>query len=65
MNKTERESFNQLTVSELELKAATLRHELCKIRLSSATEHVKDHTQFKKLRRDIARVLTRLRTLNG
>ena len=65
MNKSEKEIFNTLDVKELESKRDSLRHELCNLRLSSATEHVKDHTKFKKLRSDIARVLTKLRALNG
>jgi ribosomal protein L29 len=38
------------------------RKQLFTLRLSSSTEHVKDNSQFKKLRRDIARAETCLRT---
>lgn len=49
-----------LSTKELVEKVDALRRELFSLRLHSATEPVKDKTQFKKLRKNIARGLTYL-----
>lgn len=59
MNKTKLE-LKELSVDELVERVDALRRELFSLRLHAATEAVKDKTQFKKLRRDIARGLTYL-----
>ncbi|HRN77688.1 MAG TPA: 50S ribosomal protein L29 [Candidatus Dependentiae bacterium] len=53
--------LNQLNVGDLKIKLDQLRRELFTLRLNSSTAHVKDYSQFIKLRRTIARVLTQLR----
>ncbi len=53
-----KQGLKQLSMQDLHKKLETLRHELLNMRLNSATAHVKDYSQFKKLRRDIARVIT-------
>ena len=55
-----REDLKDLSVEELEIKAETLRKELFSLRLNSSTTHLKDYSQFKKLRSGVARVLTYL-----
>ena len=46
---------------ELIVKLDALRRELFTVRLNTTTAHVKDYSQFKKARKNIARVLTSLR----
>ena len=56
----EREDLKNLSVDELQEKVNTLRRELFSLRLNASTAHVKDYSQFGKLRRTIARALTYL-----
>ena len=56
----EKESLKSMSAKELEGKVDSLRKELFTIRLNSATTHIKDYSQFKKLSRSIARALTYL-----
>lgn len=57
-------SISQLSVEELIIKHEQLRRTLFGLRLNRLTAHVKDYSQFNKLRKDIARVLTRLNAIN-
>lgn len=52
-----------LNVSEQELRVMLegVRHKLFTLKLDAQSAHVKDYSQFKKLRRTCARVLTHLR----
>ena len=52
--------FKQLTVDELRAKIEAMRQELFSYRLNAATAHIKDYSQFKKIRGNIARGLTYL-----
>ena len=52
----------ELGTTELKAKVVEWRRQLLSIRLNSATSHVKDHSQFNKLRKNIARGLTYLET---
>jgi ribosomal protein L29 len=47
-----------MDVQELHKHLEGLRSELFGLRLNAATSHVKDYSQFKKMRRAIARALT-------
>lgn len=58
MSKQNKVNLHDLTVEQLLERADTLRRDLFSLRLSSKTSHVKDISQFKKLRKDIARALT-------
>lgn len=49
-----------LSRQELVIKADQLRRELFGLRLNALTSHIKDVSQFKKLRKDIARCLSLL-----
>lgn len=60
MNKKNQE-LKALAPQELIVKIDALRRELFSLRLHGATSPVKDNTQFRKLRKDIARALTCLR----
>lgn len=53
------------TVEELRQKAATLQEELFKLRLRQATTQVENPMRIRQLRRDIARVRTAQRALQG
>lgn len=53
------------TVEELHQKAATLQEELFKLRLRQATTQVENPMRIRQLRRDIARVRTAQRALQG
>jgi large subunit ribosomal protein L29 len=59
MNKRN-QPFKDLTKQELMAKADELRRELFSLRLHTSTSPVKDTTHFRKLKKDIARVLTQL-----
>lgn len=50
--------LQQLSIDDLVAKVDVLRRELFTLKLNAATAHVKDYSQFKKLRKDIARALT-------
>jgi large subunit ribosomal protein L29 len=56
-----KEELKQGDIAALAAKLNDLRRELFTLRLNAATAHVKDYSQYKKLRRDVARVLTYLR----
>jgi large subunit ribosomal protein L29 len=56
-----KEEIKQLEHKELFAKLDALRRDLFSLRLNSSTSHVKDYSQFKKGRKNIARVLTLLR----
>ena len=53
-----KEEFKQASVKELTEKLDSLRRDLFGLRLNSSTSHVKDYSQFKKLRKNIAQVST-------
>lgn len=44
-----------LTEEQLHDKLDTLRRELFSLKLNASTTHIKDYSQFKKLKKDIAR----------
>ena len=48
----------QLSVEELQQKIDSTRQDLFGLRLNAATSPVKDYSQYKKLRRQTARLLT-------
>ncbi len=50
--------MQELNFDELQQKVEQLQRELFSMRLNASTAHVKDYSQFNKLRKDIARVLT-------
>ena len=56
----ERENYRGLGPEELEEKIEGLRKELFSLRLNASTAHVKDYSQFGKLRKSIARALSYL-----
>jgi ribosomal protein L29 len=55
-----KEELQRLSVNELKVRLDEMRQELFGYRLNSTTAHVKDYSQFKKLRKHIARGETRL-----
>jgi len=56
----EREAFRKMSVKELEKKADEVKKDLFGLRLNSVTAHIKDYSQFRKLKRKVARILTYL-----
>ena len=56
----EKERLNQMSIKDLESKFYELKKELFSLRLNSMTAHIKDYSQFKKVKKDVARVLTYL-----
>jgi large subunit ribosomal protein L29 len=56
-----KEEIKQLELKDLLIKLNDLRREAFSLRLNSFTSGVKDSSQFKKGKRDIARLLTVLR----
>ena len=59
-----KDALNRMDVQQMREKLDSLRHELFSLRLSVSTSHVKNHAQFKQLRKNIARVLTRMQQNN-
>lgn len=55
-----KEEITGLTPEQLLQKSHELRKELFSLGLNATTSHVKDYSQFKKLRKNIARVSTEL-----
>ncbi len=55
-----REEFKSMTEHELNEKIDAMRREKVNLNINVATAHVKDYSQFKKLRKNIARALTYL-----
>ncbi len=60
MNKNNVE-FKTMSKDQLYKQVETLRGELFSLRLNGTASHIKDYSQFKKLKRAIARALTHLR----
>jgi ribosomal protein L29 len=58
---TMKKELQGLAAQDLAVKVDVLQRELFSLRLHTATSPVKDNTQFRKLRKDIARALTYLR----
>ncbi len=59
--KKEKERFKVMSVKELTTEVDSLRRKLFILRLNSSTTHVKDSSQFSKLKKSIARSMTCLR----
>ena len=53
--------FRKMAKDQLAEREQELRTELFKLRTTGATEKVKDHSQFRKVKKDIARIKTILR----
>jgi len=60
-----KEELRQATPEQLSETLEELRKQLFTLRVNSSTAHVKDYSQFQKLRRSIARVMTELHTRTG
>lgn len=56
-----KDELKQLDMDALKAKIDTWRQELFSLRINASTSHVKDYSQFKKLRKNIARALTYVR----
>lgn len=52
------DEIKKMNNAELEKNITAWRKELFDLRLSAASTHIKDNSQFKKLRQNIARALT-------
>ncbi|HET7110049.1 MAG TPA: 50S ribosomal protein L29 [Gemmatimonadales bacterium] len=57
--------LKELSVDELQDRLLALRAEQFNLRFRSATEAIDNPMQFRTLRRDIARVMTAIRTRDG
>lgn len=60
MNK-DKEALKKNNEQELVKEIDALRREYFKLKLNAATAHIKDYSQFKKLRKNIAQAITYLR----
>jgi ribosomal protein L29 len=56
-----KEELKLFSNEELKIKLEALRRERLNLLMNASTAHVKDYSQFKKFRRNIARVLSYLR----
>lgn len=61
----QKEQLRGLGEKELIEKVSEFKRELFGLRLNSMTSHIKDYSQYKKLRRNVARALTYANKLNG
>jgi ribosomal protein L29 len=59
--KQEKETLNHLGEQELKAKLDEYRRALFMLKLDAQSAHVKDYSQFSKLRKSCARVLTHMR----
>lgn len=59
-----KKELKNLNAADLMVKEITLRQELFSYNLNTTTGHVKDYSQFKKLRKNIARAMTYRRQMN-
>jgi len=57
----EKEKLSALSIDELKNEVTQLRKEFFNLKLNASTMHLKDYSQFKKLRVSISRALTYLR----
>ncbi len=55
------QKLQQLSTEDLQSKLESTRKDLFGLRLNAATSPVKDCSQYKKLRKDVARILTAIR----
>jgi ribosomal protein L29 len=55
----------KMSQQELQKNITAWSKELFELRLSAASTHIKDNSQFKKLRQNIARALTCIRQSEG
>lgn len=53
--------LRRLSINDLQIKLDQFRKELFSLRLNTSTAHIKDYSQFKKLRSNIALVQTLLK----
>ncbi len=58
-------NLREMTLEQLQQYVEDTRRTLFSLRLNSATSHIKDFSQFKKLRHEIARGLTVLGAMQG
>lgn len=56
-----KEELKKLEIKDLVIKLGELKREYFTLKLNSATSHIKDYSEFKKSRKNIARALTLLR----
>lgn len=61
----QKSQFKGLGEKELIEKVSEFKRELFGLRLNSVTSHLKDYSQFKKLRKNVARALTCLNKENA
>ncbi len=59
------QELRAMSLEELQQQVEDLRRALFSLRLSATTSHIKDFSQFKKLRRNIARSLSVLSAKQG
>lgn len=59
MNK-EKVEFKEMSIDQLREKVELLRQELLGLKLNASTTHIKNYSQFSKIKKNIARVLTYL-----
>ncbi len=58
MKNEKKDELKKLNKEQLKEKLENFRRELFSLKLTATTSHVKDNSQFKKLRKNISRTLT-------
>lgn len=59
------QKIQQLSVEDLQIKLNSTRQDLFGLRINSASTQVKDYSQYKKLRKQAARILTVMQSKKG
>ena len=54
------QEYSNMDVKALQAKANELKKELFELRMQASSQQVSDYSQFRKVRKDVARVLTAL-----
>jgi len=57
--------LQQLSIEDLNTRVESMRRDLFGLRVNAATTKVKDFSQYKKLRKHIARIMTAIRAKTG
>lgn len=55
------ENFSNMNVDALQKEAVACKKKLFELRLDASSMQVKDYSQFKKMRKQVARILTEVR----
>jgi ribosomal protein L29 len=59
------QKLQQLSIEDLNARLEGMRRDLFGLRVNTVTKKVKDYSQYKKLRKHVARIMTAIRAKTG